>query len=131
MVHSDDAPQSKTVADDVLKVVQSQNLGTCRVGVRGDVDLATVSRLRDVLEGIFTNPEPPQSIVVDLRAVAFIDSAGLALLVDMRNRFGSVAPLSIVIRKGSQPDRVFKLGQFDRFITTQRDEANLEAVATG
>ena len=120
--------QGTTEAEALLRVSQEERSGTCTVEAHGDVDLATVNRLREVLEGVFTATQPPQNIAVDLRSVRFIDSAGLALLVDIRNRFGSVAPLSIVIQPGSQPDRVLKLGQFDRFIPTKRDETHCRVV---
>lgn len=124
MVEDRDAEQNRVEAESLLKVLQSERQGKCTVEARGDVDLSTVSRLREVLESICTASQKPRAIAVDLRSVTFIDSAGLALLVDIRNRYGSVAPLSILIRAGSQPDRVLKLGQFDRFIPTERDEAN-------
>ncbi len=129
MVNSSDKEQSQTEPGSVLKVSQSDRQGTCTVEASGDIDLATVSQLREVLEGILASAKPLQKIAVDLRAVKFIDSAGLALLVDIKDRFLRVAPLSVVIRAGSQPDRVMKLGHFDRFIPTERDEANRRTVS--
>lgn len=49
--------------------------------VRGEVDLAAVGRLRDVLE---PNMGPKQTIVLDLAGVEFMDSSSLRYLVQAR-----------------------------------------------
>ena len=49
--------------------------------VSGDVDVAAVARLRDVLE---PNMGPQQTIVLDLSGVEFMDSASLRYLVQAR-----------------------------------------------
>ena len=51
------------------------------VYVRGDVDMAAVGRLRDVLE---PSMGPEQTIVLDLSGVEFMDSASLRYLVQAR-----------------------------------------------
>ena len=49
--------------------------------VSGEVDVAAVGRLRDVLE---PNMGPQQSIVLDLSGVEFMDSSSLRYLVQAR-----------------------------------------------
>jgi anti-sigma B factor antagonist len=50
------------------------------VTVRGEIDLVTAPVLRDALDGLGSR------ITVDLRAVTFIDSTGLAVLIDKKLR---------------------------------------------
>ncbi len=55
------------------------------VSVRGELDLATVPVLRDRLGSVDEVSAAPSPLVIDLSAVTFIGSAGLALLVDLHN----------------------------------------------
>lgn len=86
------------------------------VAAHGDVDLATTPSLRGVLEKSCTERAQPGVLALDIREVAFIDSAGLALLVEVRKRFVDRCQLALVIAQGSQPERVLKLGRFDTFL---------------
>ena len=62
------------------------------------------------------------AVIVDLSRVDFIDSAGLALLVEARKR---LAPdgrsLHILLTAGRQPERVLKLGRFDTIMNLAYD----------
>jgi anti-sigma B factor antagonist len=55
---------------------------TTVVQVAGDVDAATVDILAEQLSEVCARVVPPHSVVVDLRRVEFVSSAGLASLVD-------------------------------------------------
>ncbi|MGH3761101.1 STAS domain-containing protein [Actinophytocola sp.] len=88
------------------------------VSVRGELDLATVPVLRDRLDSVGEVSAEPSPLVIDLSAVTFIGSAGLALLVDQHNRCqdrgiplelvatGSVVPRAIQV---TALDQVFSV----------------------
>lgn len=112
------------------------------VSVQGDVDLWTVPTLQAVLEscvsGISAQPSGMTGgeigsgnaaplVAVDLREVAFIDSAGLALLVQVRKRFPHTGCLALIVKRGSQPDRVLKLGCFEMFLRIVTTPEELDA----
>jgi anti-sigma B factor antagonist len=59
-----------------------RELDTVVVAAHGEIDLATVGVLRTELDGI----GPREVLVLDLRGVSFMDSAGIALLVDQHRR---------------------------------------------
>jgi anti-sigma B factor antagonist len=62
------------------------SIGSTRtVTTNGELDLATVKTLADVLDEIYG--EGAETIVLDLGALEFIDSTGLALLVTSHKRF--------------------------------------------
>jgi len=87
----------------------------------GEVDLTTVLQLREpVLKAVSSTDT--STVIVDLRHVDFIDSAGLALLVEARKR---LAPdgraLYILLTRGRQPERVLRLGRFDTIINLVYD----------
>jgi anti-anti-sigma factor len=52
------------------------------VAPSGDLDLATVGQLRDELARHASAPQ----LVLDLRGVSFMDSSGLALVVEQQHR---------------------------------------------
>jgi anti-anti-sigma factor len=88
------------------------------VAVRGELDLATVPVLRERLDTLDEVSTAPAPLVVDLSALTFIGSAGLALLVDLHNKCkerdiplalvatGSVVPRAIQV---TALDQVFSV----------------------
>jgi len=81
--------------------------------VSGELDLTTVAMLRDPLLAQATKVRL-SNLIVDLTRVEFIDSAGLALLVEARKRLASESrTLTLVLSPGRQPERVLRLVRFD------------------
>jgi anti-sigma B factor antagonist len=66
------------------------------VHVRGEVDLATSPALADALAGITTREGP---VVVDLTEVGFLDSSGLSVLLQARERLAAGSGLRLVVTK--------------------------------
>ena len=79
----------------------------------GEVDLTTAPQLKEfLLAAVGATEKSP--VIVDLSQVDFIDSAGLALLVEARKRLTPEGrTLNILLTPGRQPERVLKLGRFD------------------
>ncbi|MBC8104546.1 MAG: STAS domain-containing protein [Cytophagales bacterium] len=102
--------------ENVLLVHNYDHDGISIVAAQGDVDLSTQETLRKALESSCTEQNAPHKVAVDMREVPFIDSAGLALLVEIRKRFGHKCQLALIIAARSQPERVLKLGRFDTFL---------------
>ena len=83
----------------------------------GEVDLTTAPQLREALLGAVGHTGK-SGVIVDLSKVDFIDSAGLALLVEARKRLSPEGrTLSVLLTPGRQPERVLKLGRFDTIMT--------------
>jgi anti-sigma B factor antagonist len=91
----------------------------------GEVDLTTAAQLREaLLAAVGTSAQ--SSIIVDLSKVDFIDSAGLALLVEARKRLSPEGrTMSILLAPGRQPERVLKLGRFDTIMTLAHSLSDL------
>jgi anti-sigma B factor antagonist len=90
--------------------------GALRIAVRGDLDLNTVDALRPALEAACGSRA---GVTLDLRAVEFIDSAGLALLVDARKRFTPPCTIRLLVSARGQVQRVLRLGKFDTFFDVE------------
>lgn len=76
------------------------------VTVAGDVDLLTAEKFRD-----FTCDEiaaHPQSAVIDMTAVGFVDSSGISALVAIR-RHAEALGLSVVVEPSRRVQAALKL----------------------
>jgi anti-anti-sigma factor len=102
--------------ENVLYVSTYNHDGVPIVAAQGDVDLCTTDTLRQALESACKERVEPGKVAVDMREVPFIDSAGLALLVEIRKRYAERCQLALIIATRSQPERVLKLGRFDTFL---------------
>ncbi len=100
-----------------LTVNQRQDSKGAIVEAIGEVDLTTAPQLREALMAA-VNSSDKTSVIVDLSRVDFIDSAGLALLVEARKRLSPEGrTLNVLLTPGRQPERVLKLGRFDTIMT--------------
>ena len=70
------------MADDFSTEVNPTDEATV-IRVRGEIDIATAGRLRDVIE---PHMGPKQTIILDLSGVEFMDSSALHVLVQARGR---------------------------------------------
>jgi anti-sigma B factor antagonist len=84
---------------------------TARLQLEGDVDLASApeieARLRRLEEDL------PPVLLVDLRAVTFLDSTGLRLIISAERRARKDERRLILVRGRESVDRVFRLTLLD------------------
>ncbi len=64
-----------------MKIMQKENNGIMTFIVDGDIDINTSPDLRESFEQVAGNKA--MKIVVDLNGVSYVDSSGLATLVEM------------------------------------------------
>ena len=84
--------EGPSVAVDTVTAVD----GTVTVTVHGEVDIANVQTLRHELAGIIDTPPP--RVVFDLGDLSFVDSSGIAVLVQVANaapevKVGAASPV--------------------------------------
>jgi anti-anti-sigma factor len=70
------------MAENFSTVVNATDEATV-IHVRGEIDIATAGRLRDVIE---PHMGPKQTIILDLSEVEFMDSSSLHVLIQARGR---------------------------------------------
>ena len=68
---------------DALDVTVRRERGVVIVAVTGEIDISTVTRLRECLSEV---ADSGRTLIVDLNRVTFIDSAGLGALVGAYRR---------------------------------------------
>ena len=103
--------------------------GYAIVTVGGEIDIATVTQLREGLVELAISGQP---LVADLDRVSFIDSAGLSALVGAANRAAVSGGSLHVVCAQPKIRQLFRLTGLDHRIPLARtlDEAR-EALATG
>lgn len=77
------------------------------VAVRGEVDFGSAPRLREVL--VATAMDGHHRVVVDLRAVDFLDSTGLGVLVGALKRYRTLGGDLFLVVSTSRIRSVFEL----------------------
>lgn len=87
----------------------------CRL--RGDLDAATTPAFREFSAGLADQPR----LVLDLRAVPFIDSAGLGALVASVRRARSLGGDMVICAKAGPVRRVLGATGFDRLVPVGSD----------
>lgn len=103
-----------------VDVHETEDPGIRVVALTGRVDAFTIPELRQPIEALFD--AGIVRMVIDLSGVAFLDSAGMALLVKVlklaRAQDGDVA---LVWSQIEAANRVLKLTKFDRVFCTGDD----------
>jgi anti-sigma B factor antagonist len=79
------------VADLELESLPSDDGGS--VVVRGEIDMATAPKLRDMLNGLVD--AGTTRIVLDCRSLDFLDSSGIGVLIAVRQRLGDDGALTL------------------------------------
>ena len=113
---------------EALTIRVRREQGYAIVAVAGEVDIATVTRLR---ERLFELAASGRTLVVDLDQVSFVDSAGLAALVGAAKRAEAHGASLQVVCDRPQTWEVFRLAGLDRRLglARTRDKA-LQALRT-
>jgi|SRR5580704_2533043 anti-sigma B factor antagonist len=113
--------------DEALTIEVRHEQGYAVVTVAGEIDISTVTRLRECLFELAASGGP---LVVDLEQVGFIDSAGLSALVGTANRAAAHGGSLYATCARPKTRKLFRLTGLDRRIPLARtlDEAR-EALA--
>lgn len=96
----------RDISDGTLAIQVAQNGSTCTLILRGELDLANAATAEAELDEALRDGTP---VVVDMRALEFIDSTGIALLVRAIQGDGSPDRLSFVPSEFEAVNKVLEL----------------------
>jgi anti-anti-sigma factor len=89
--------------------------GTSRiVGVEGEIDMYTVSHLRRAMRDAFQ--AHPETLVIDLAGVTFMDSTGLHALIDAHHRSHADGIRLVIVPGPEVVHHPFRLAGLDRYL---------------
>jgi anti-anti-sigma factor len=98
--------QTREISDGMLAVHVAQDGVVCRIGLRGELDLANAGTAEAELDAALESGAP---VVVDMRQLEFIDSTGIALLVRAMQVDGNASGLSFLRSEFDAVNRVLEL----------------------
>ncbi len=93
------------------------------VSLRGELDLSTAPPLRELLARIFAD-EPPESVVVDLSDLGYLDSTGLSVFVTVQKRAKAAGIDFRLSNPNPSVRRLFQITALDQFFTLEGGTAS-------
>jgi anti-sigma B factor antagonist len=111
-----------------LAVKRSQSDGYELLTVDGELDIATAPRMISALSEALTDMASP--LVVDLSRVVFMDSTGLALLMNARRRAMRLGQGFAIVCPGGPISRVFEIADMVESLRVCPDRESARQAAT-
>jgi anti-anti-sigma factor len=96
--------------------------GVVVVAPEGEIDVATVGRLRGPLQAA---EEEAAAVVLDLRRVGFMDTSGLQLVFEEQRRADQSTFEFVVVRGSRQLQRLFDIAGFGDRLRMVDDPADV------
>lgn len=114
--------------DFTIEIDAAGSHGVAVVRVVGDLDIATVGRLRAVMLDVFAGGH--RSVVVDLVGVPFLDAAAMGLLVACHKRCRDRGGRLVLVTPDRHIRKLLRITGLDRVLARHDDEESaLQAVA--
>lgn len=113
---SDDVPSPPWPAEiqavgDLAQITVTDHKGLSVASIAGEVDISNVGQISTALTELSNQA---LGLVVDLRAVDYLDSTGISLLHDLARRLRQRSQLLVIVSPvGSPPRRVLELAALD------------------
>jgi anti-anti-sigma factor len=95
-----DRSLSERLAEEQLAVEARTHRRTALVALRGELDILTVSKVAEVLDGLEPHASGVRHVVLDLRGLTFMDSAGLHELI-RQNEFARSNRHNLAVVRGT------------------------------
>jgi anti-anti-sigma factor len=99
-VQPDRSLPAEPQAEEQLAVEARTHRRTALVALRGELDMLTVSKVAEVIDGLQPQAEGVRHVVLDLRGLTFMDSSGLHELVK-QNEFARSNRHNLAVVRGS------------------------------
>lgn len=105
----------------LLELTTDMNGTTVRLALAGELDIASAERVERELERI--ELDAPATIVLDLRALTFLDSTGLRIIVAADARAREQARRLVVIQGPDAVQRILHMTRLDERLEIVADPA--------
>jgi anti-anti-sigma factor len=113
------------LGDEQLVVDTRRHRRTALVALRGELDLVTVSKVAEVLDGLAPHPGGVRHIVLDLRGLTFMDLKGLRELL-RQNEFARSNRHNLAVVRGTDAiTRLLKLTGVEELLVIVDDPDDL------
>jgi len=95
-------PAAEPARSDYFEVEARTHRRTALVALRGELDLVTISKVAETLEGIQPQANGVRHIVLDLRGLTFMDIPALRELI-RQNEFARSNRHNLAVVRGTRP----------------------------
>jgi anti-anti-sigma factor len=109
----------------MLQIAEHEHAGLTHVVLTGELDLSTAKQIDEELGRI--ESERPDTVVIDLSGLTFLDSSGLRAIVGADQRARRENRRVVVIRGPDAVQRVFSITHLDEQLELVDDIAELDA----
>jgi anti-anti-sigma factor len=116
---------AERLAADQLAVEARRNRRTALVALRGELDLLTVSKVAEVLDGLELRADGLRHVVLDLRGLTFMDVLGLKELIRQNEYARSNRHNLAVVRGTAAIQRVLELTRVEEILVLVDDPDDL------
>ena len=96
-----DRSLSEQLAEEQLAVEARTHRRTALVALRGELDMLTVSKVAEVIDGLEPQADGVRHLVLDLRGLTFMDSSGLHELI-RQNEFARSNRHNLAVVRGTE-----------------------------
>jgi anti-sigma B factor antagonist len=121
-VPSEQPPRS---AAEQFAVEARTNRRTALVALHGELDIVTVSKVAEVLDGLEPQADGVRHVVLDLRGLTFMDVTGLRELL-RQNEFARINRHNLAVVRGTDAiQRVLKLTGVEEMLVLVDDPDDL------
>ena len=96
-----DRSLAEQLAEEQLAVEARTHRRTALVALRGELDLLTVSKVAEVIDGLEPQADGVRHLVLDLRGLTFMDSSGLHELIK-QNEFARSNRHNLAVVRGTE-----------------------------
>jgi anti-anti-sigma factor len=100
---------AEQLAADQLAVEARTHRRTALVALRGELDLVTVSKVAEVIDGLKPDADGVRHVVLDLRGLTFMDSSGLHELIKQNELARNNRHNLAVVRGSDAIDRLLEM----------------------
>lgn len=116
---------AERLAAEQLAVEARRNRRTALVALRGELDLLTVSKVAEVLDGLELRADALRHVVLDLRGLTFLDLLGLKELI-RQNEFARSNRHNLAVVRGTAAiQRVLELTRVEEMLVLVDDPDDL------
>ena len=116
---------AERLAADQLAVEARRSRRTALVALRGELDLLTVSKVAEVLDGLELRADALRHVVLDLRGLTFMDVLGLKELIKQNEYARSNRHNLAVVRGTAAIQRVLELTRVEEMLVLVDDPDDL------
>ncbi|HEY4281196.1 MAG TPA: STAS domain-containing protein [Conexibacter sp.] len=109
----------------LLELTTETDGPTVRLALEGELDIASAGQVERELERI--ERDPPETLVLDLRGLAFMDSTGLRIVVSADARAREQSRRLAVVRGPEAVQRIFRMTRLDERLDMVDDPTALQA----